>query len=125
MFGFLRKKKKDPVYIAAEHTDTPMSSEMTRLVAQELPLLDSVSRTRVYRLLEEYDGPTITAQEELPQEIRDLMDLEAASFALRRPRATRAVAKQKGRKTPVVRGFSGISRRTPGARPSVVSCGRE
>ncbi|AYJ33323.1 hypothetical protein CJ204_05925 [Corynebacterium xerosis] len=75
MFGFLRKKKKDPVYIAAEHTDTPMSSEMTRLVAQELPLLDSVSRTRVYRLLEEYDGPTITSQEELPQEIRDLMDL--------------------------------------------------
>jgi hypothetical protein len=48
---------------------------MTRLVAQELPLLDSVSRTRVYRLLEEYDGPTITSQEELPQEIRDLMDL--------------------------------------------------
>ena len=42
---------------------------------QELPLLDSVSRTRVYRLLEEYDGPTITSQEELPQEIRDLMDL--------------------------------------------------
>ena len=75
MFGFLRKKKKDPVYIAEEHTDTPMSSEMTRLVAQELPLLDSVSRTRVYRLLEEYDGPTITSQEELPQEIRDLMDL--------------------------------------------------
>ena len=75
MFGFLRKKKKDPVYIAAELTDTPMSSEMTRLVAQELPLLDSVSRTRVYRLLEEYDGPTITSQEELPQEIRDLMDL--------------------------------------------------
>ena len=75
MFGFLRKKKKDPVYIAAEHTDTPMSSEMTRLVAQELPLLDSVSRTRVYRLLEEYDGPTITSQEELPQEIRDPMDL--------------------------------------------------
>lgn len=75
MFGFLRKKKKDPVYIAAERTDTPMSSEMTRMVAQELPLLDSVSRTRVYKLLEEYDGPTITSQEELPQEIRDIMDL--------------------------------------------------
>ena len=44
MFGFLRKKKKDPVYIAAEHTDTPLSSEMTRMVAQELPLLDSVSQ---------------------------------------------------------------------------------
>ena len=35
----------------------------------------SVSRTRVYRLLEEYGGPTITSQEGLPQEIRDLMDL--------------------------------------------------
>lgn len=75
MFGFLRKKKKDPVYIAAERTNTPLSPEMTRMVAQELPLLDSVSRTRVYRLLEEYEGPTITSQDELPQEIRDLMDL--------------------------------------------------
>ena len=75
MFGFLRKKKQDPVYIAAEHTDTPMSSEMTRMIAQELPMLDSASRTRVYKLLEEYDGPTITSQDELPQEIREIMDL--------------------------------------------------
>ena len=63
------------MYIAAEHTDTPMSSEMTRMIAQELPMLDSASRTRVYKLLEEYDGPTITSQEELPQEIREIMDL--------------------------------------------------
>lgn len=76
MFGFLRKKQQQPpTYIAAEHTDTPMSSEMTRMVAEELPLLDSVSRTRIYKLLEEYDGPTITSQDELPAEIRELMDL--------------------------------------------------
>lgn len=75
MFGFLKKKKADPVYIAAERTNTPMSSEMTRMIAEELPLLDSAGRTRVYRILEEYDGPTITSQEELPAEIRKIMDL--------------------------------------------------
>lgn len=76
MFGFLRKKKAEPeTYIAAERTNTPMSQEMTLLIAQELPLVDSAGRTRIYKILEEYDGPTITSQEELPQEIRDLMDL--------------------------------------------------
>ena len=47
-------------------------------MAQELPLLDSVDRTRVYEILREYQeagGPTITTQEELPPEILDLMDL--------------------------------------------------
>lgn len=48
---------------------------MTRLFAQELPLLDSTSRSEVYRLLREYDGPTISSQEEIPAEIRELMDL--------------------------------------------------
>ncbi|WP_295626239.1 hypothetical protein [uncultured Corynebacterium sp.] len=75
MFGFPWKKKQPPTYIAVERTDTPLSSEMTRMIAQELPLLDSASRTRVYKILEEYDGPTITSQEELPDEIRELMDL--------------------------------------------------
>ncbi|AIU29520.1 Hypothetical protein Cul210931_0147 [Corynebacterium ulcerans] len=48
---------------------------MTLLMAEEIPMLDSASRVRVYQILEEYDGPQITSQEELPQEIRDMMDL--------------------------------------------------
>ena len=48
---------------------------MTRLMAEELPMLDSSSRARVYDLLREYDGPTIESQEELPEEIRAIMDL--------------------------------------------------
>jgi hypothetical protein len=48
---------------------------MTRLMAEELPFLDSASRVRVYEILENYDGPQITSQEELPQEIRDMLDL--------------------------------------------------
>ncbi|MBV7294413.1 hypothetical protein KRX51_00545 [Corynebacterium sp. TAE3-ERU12] len=75
MFGFLRKKDAPKRYIAAEHTNTPMSQEMTRLVAEELPMVDSASRARVYEILDTYDGPTITSQEELPEEIRSLLDL--------------------------------------------------
>lgn len=77
MFGIFRKKKDDhaDVHIAAEHTDTPMSGPMTLLVAQEMPLLDSSSRARVYEILREYDGPTITSQEEMPQELREILDL--------------------------------------------------
>ena len=48
---------------------------MTRLMAEEIPMLDSASRGLVYKLLREYDGPEITTQEELPTEIRDIMDL--------------------------------------------------
>lgn len=48
---------------------------MTRLFAEELPMLDSTSRREVYRLLREYDGDTITSQDELPAPIRHLMDL--------------------------------------------------
>ncbi|MDO5099177.1 MAG: hypothetical protein Q4D85_10525 [Corynebacterium sp.] len=74
MFG-LFKKKKTPGHIAAEHTNLPMSQHMTRLIAEELPLLDSASRVRVYEILNTYDGPTITSQEELPAEIREMLDL--------------------------------------------------
>lgn len=74
MFGIF-KKKSEPGHIAAENTNTPMNQFMTRLVAEELPLLDSASRVRVYEILENYDGPQITTQEELPQEIRDMLDL--------------------------------------------------
>lgn len=75
MFGFLKKKKVVETHIAAEQTNTPMDSRMTLLMAEEIPMLDSASRVRVYQILEEYDGPQITSQEELPQEIRDMMDL--------------------------------------------------
>ncbi|BDV24895.1 hypothetical protein KPHES18084_01440 [Corynebacterium ulcerans] len=75
MFGFLKKKKAVETHIAAEQTNTPMDSRMTLLMAEEIPMLDSASRVRVYQILEEYDGPQITSQEELPQEIRDMMDL--------------------------------------------------
>ncbi|AEK91452.1 hypothetical protein Cp87MAT_0115 [Corynebacterium pseudotuberculosis] len=74
MFGFLKKKTVE-THIAAERTNTPMDSRMTLLMAEEIPMLDSASRVRIYQILEEYDGPQITSQEELPQEIRDMMDL--------------------------------------------------
>ena len=51
---------------------------MTRLVAQELPLLDSTSRGTVYEELREYQQsgkPTITSQEDLPERIREIMEL--------------------------------------------------
>ncbi|MDO4630977.1 MAG: hypothetical protein Q4A82_01620 [Corynebacterium sp.] len=71
----LFKKKISPDYAAAEQTNVPLDNFMTTLIAQELPLLDSASRIRVYEILNTYDGPTITSQAELPQEIRDIMDL--------------------------------------------------
>ena len=58
-----------------EHTNLPLNDFMTRLMAEEIPMLDSTSRGLVYKLLREYDGPEITTQEELPTEIRDIMDL--------------------------------------------------
>ena len=75
MFEFLKKNQKEKPYLAAERTDVPLSNFMVRLMAEELPMLDSVERGRVYRILEAYDGPTITSQEELPEEIRKIMDL--------------------------------------------------
>lgn len=56
-------------------TNTPLSNELTMMLAQELPLLDSADRVRVYEILENYDGPTITEQDQLPKEIRDILDL--------------------------------------------------
>ncbi|MBP3088342.1 hypothetical protein EML15_04165 [Corynebacterium sp. sy017] len=74
-FSLFQRQKQEPGHIAAEHTHTPMNQFMTRLIAQELPLLDSVSRLRVYEILDSYTGPQITSQEELPQEIREMLDL--------------------------------------------------
>lgn len=63
------------IHEAAQRTTAPLNDYMIRLMAEELPMLDSASRSRVYELLREYNGPEITSQEELPHEIRDLMDL--------------------------------------------------
>ncbi|MDY3126677.1 MAG: hypothetical protein SOW59_00895 [Corynebacterium sp.] len=62
-------------FIATEHTSLPLNGFMTRLMAEELPMLDSTTRGRVYEILREYTGSEITCQEELPTEIRNLMDL--------------------------------------------------
>ena len=64
-----------PKQFVVAKTVTPMSPAMTLMMAQEIPMLDSKDRVRVYEILDNYDGPEITSQEELPQEIRDLMDL--------------------------------------------------
>lgn len=65
-------------HIAAQLTDLPLDDFMTRLVAQELPLLDSTSRSIVYEELRAYKEsgqPTITSQEGLPERIREIMEL--------------------------------------------------
>lgn len=70
--------EREGIHLAAQATEAPLNDFMLRLMAQELPLLDSVDRGRVYELLREYQeagGETITSQEQLPTEIRDLMDL--------------------------------------------------
>lgn len=71
MFG----RKKEKPHLAAVHTNTPLNDHMTLLMAQELPLVDSKGRARIYQILREYDGPIITSQDELPEEIRAIMDL--------------------------------------------------
>lgn len=68
----------DATHEAAQRVDVPLSDFMVRLMAQELPLLDSHSRSYVYKILADHKAqgkPTITSQEELPQEIKELMDL--------------------------------------------------
>ncbi|STC69365.1 MULTISPECIES: hypothetical protein [Corynebacterium] len=68
----------DATHVATQFVQVPLDDFMTRLMAQELPLLDSHSRSRVYEVLAEHKEqglPTITSQEELPAEIREMMDL--------------------------------------------------
>ena len=65
-------------FVAAEQTNLPLNDFMTRLIAQELPILDSHNCVEVYRLLREYSeagGKMITSQEELPAGIRGILDL--------------------------------------------------
>lgn len=77
MFGFLRKKPsaEDQPHMAGEYATVPMNNRMVMLFAEELPMLDSTSRRRVNALLKEYDDPVIESVEDLPAEIRELMDL--------------------------------------------------
>ncbi|PFG27540.1 Uncharacterised protein [Corynebacterium renale] len=65
----------EEIHIAAQHTNVPLNDFMTRLMAQELPMVDSTTRILVYEELRNYEGPIITSQEELPERIRELMDL--------------------------------------------------
>ncbi|MEH0147826.1 hypothetical protein V6D40_09185 [Corynebacterium sp. Q4381] len=55
--------------------EQPLNHFMQQLMAQELPVLDSASRARVMKVLKEYDGPVITSQDELPAEIREILEL--------------------------------------------------
>lgn len=75
MFGRKKKEQAAVRHVAAEQTDLPLSDLMTRLVAQELPLLDSKDRIELYQVLKDYRGPQITSQEELPPRIREILDL--------------------------------------------------
>ena len=62
-------------HIAATRTNVPLDDNMTLLFAQELPFHPAEERAMIEKILKEYQGPTITSQDMLPQEIRDLMDL--------------------------------------------------
>lgn len=70
-------RKDDPsnIHIAAQRTSVPLDDFMTRMLAEELPMTDSVTRTLVYEELAEYEGPIITSQAMLPAKIRELLDL--------------------------------------------------
>lgn len=65
-------------YEAARHTEAPLSEFMTRLIAQELPILDSTSRSIINRALREHKDagkPQITCVGDLPEEVREIMSL--------------------------------------------------
>lgn len=55
--------------------EQPLNHFMQQLMSQELPVLDSASRARITQVLNEYEGPQITSQEELPAEVREIMEL--------------------------------------------------
>ncbi|QNE88708.1 hypothetical protein H0194_06235 [Corynebacterium incognita] len=84
MFGFGKKRynaeedKRNGVHMAAQHTNVPLNDFMTRLMAEEIPFLDTAERQEIYALLEEHRAagkPDITSQDELPPRIREIMDL--------------------------------------------------
>ncbi|MGP9723218.1 hypothetical protein ACT3SZ_04280 [Corynebacterium sp. AOP40-9SA-29] len=65
----------DDSYEAASHTEAPLNEFMVRLLAQEMPVLDSTSRRIINQELRDYDGPTITCVAELPETVREVMEL--------------------------------------------------
>lgn len=68
----------DARYEAARHMEAPVNEFMGRLIAQELPILDSTSRSIVNHALREHKEagkPQITCVTELPEEIREIMGL--------------------------------------------------
>ncbi|MCZ9294254.1 hypothetical protein [Corynebacterium meitnerae] len=69
---------EDTPHISAQLVNVPLNDFMARLVAQELPILDSTSRGIVYDELRAHEAagkPVITCQEELPERIREIMEL--------------------------------------------------
>lgn len=67
--------ERDGIHESAQRTTLPLNDLMVRMLAQELPMVDTTSQALVLRELKSYDGPTITSQEELPVRVRELLDL--------------------------------------------------
>src|SRR5699024_6097131 len=73
--------KRNGRFIAAERTNLPLNDFMTRLMAEEIPMLDSNSRGLVYKLLIKYEVSEMITHDEFQYEIRDIMDLYEISIA--------------------------------------------
>ena len=70
----LFKKKPAPEY---EHaTSLPVSETVLRMLAQEMPFHPADERRFIMQTLENWSGPVIETQSELPAAIRELMDLD-------------------------------------------------
>ena len=70
----LKKKKPAPEY---EHASTlPVSEAVLRMLAQEMPFHPADERRFIMQTLENWDGPVIETQADLPASIRELMDLD-------------------------------------------------
>ena len=68
----------DARYEAAQRIGAPVNEFMGRLIAQELPVMDSTSRSIVNAALREHKEagkPQITCVAELPDEVREIMNL--------------------------------------------------
>ncbi|MDN6352518.1 MAG: hypothetical protein L0K02_04305 [Corynebacterium sp.] len=62
--------------VDAQHAEAPMNEFMVRLLAQELPVLDSVSRRIINQELREHKEagkPQITCVAELPETVQEIL----------------------------------------------------
>lgn len=66
---------REGIHESAQRTNLPLNDLMVRMLAEELPMVDTTSQALVMRELRAYSGPTITSQEELPARVRELLDL--------------------------------------------------